>query len=99
MRRRFGMGFLAAALVVVLAGMWIPLILQANNLVTSRFDSHRKKANPLLVLAKSVSMILQNAEKKVYKTPKDCIIKIWLIIRQELWMQFCRRDWNPRVQF
>lgn len=43
MRRRFGMGFLAAALVVVLAGMWIPLILQANNLVTSRFDSHRKK--------------------------------------------------------
>ena len=24
-------------------GMRIPLILQANNLVTSRFDSHRKK--------------------------------------------------------
>ena len=43
MRRRFGMGFLVVALVVVLAGMWIPLILQANNLVTSRFDSHRKK--------------------------------------------------------
>lgn len=49
MRRRFGMGFLAAALValvalvVVIVGMWIPLILQANNLVTSRFDSHRKK--------------------------------------------------------
>ena len=46
MRRRFGMGFLAVALValvVVIVGMRIPLILQANNLVTSRFDSHRKK--------------------------------------------------------
>lgn len=45
MRRRFGMGFLVAAVafVVVLAGMRAPLILQANNLVTSRFDSHRKK--------------------------------------------------------
>lgn len=106
MRRRFGMGFLAAALValvVVIVGMRIPLILQANNLVTSRFDSRRtkygglytglwaenlrptvdgggrrhwpscstplvfpppqKKASPPLVLAKSVSMILQNAER------------------------------------
>ncbi len=44
MRRRFVMGFLVVvASVVVIAGMWIPLILQANNLVTSRFDSHRKK--------------------------------------------------------
>lgn len=44
MRRRFGMGFLAAALValvVVLAGMRAPLVLQANTLVTSRFDSRR----------------------------------------------------------
>ena len=44
MRRRFGMGFLVVvSVVVVIVGMWIPLILQANNLVTSRFDSHRKK--------------------------------------------------------
>ena len=45
MRRRFGMGFLVvvSVVVVVIVGMRIPLILQANNLVTSRFDSHRKK--------------------------------------------------------
>ena len=45
MRRRFGMGFLVAAalvaLVVVIVGMRAPLILQADSLVTTRFDSRR----------------------------------------------------------
>lgn len=44
MRRKFGLGFLVvtmAALVAVLVGMRVPLVLQANSLVTSRFDSRR----------------------------------------------------------
>lgn len=41
MRRRFGLGFLVVVTLAALVGMRIPLMLQANTLVTSRFDSRR----------------------------------------------------------
>ena len=41
MRRRFGLGLLVVVSVAVLVGMRIPLMLQVNALVTSRFDSRR----------------------------------------------------------